>query len=126
MNQNKNDWWCETCEFMVFGTKPKCLKCGEEKPKKAKVSEKPKKVKDEVSEKPKKIKKWKPGNTDPKWDRFGPFSCLKGGLYGEALDNEPKDLEYPTCGCNHLQHCPQRHHIKGCKCYTCRGKSHKW
>jgi hypothetical protein len=51
---------------------------------------------------------------------------LKGGRHGEKLANEPEDLTYPHCGCNSLEHCPERHHVPGCRCYTCRGKSHKW
>jgi hypothetical protein len=26
------DWWCETCKFKVFGSKPKCFKCGAKRP----------------------------------------------------------------------------------------------
>lgn len=107
------DWWCPTCKFTIWGSKAKCLKCGYPKPQIEKVS------------KPK-IVYWQEGDNDTKWDRFGPFSCLKGGYYGKKLTEEPEGLKYPECGCNHLSHCPERHHLNGCHCYTCRGKTHKW
>ena len=116
MNGNKNDWWCDTCKFKVFGSKLKCLKCGTSRP--AKVS-KPVELKPPPEY-------WKPGDDDPKWNERGPYSSLKGGLYGERLEGEPEGLQYPKCGCDHLQHCPKRHHEVKCNCYTCRGKAHKW
>jgi hypothetical protein len=26
------DWWCSTCRFKIFGSKPKCFKCGSLRP----------------------------------------------------------------------------------------------
>ncbi len=104
MSKN-GDWWCPVCEFTIWGSKPKCLKCGYLKPPA--------------------IDYWVLGNSDPKWDRFGPYSILKGGYDGTALPDEPKNF-FPRCGCSHLQYCPRRHHLDGCRCYTCRCKTHKW
>lgn len=119
MIKTKTDWWCPTCKFTIWGYKPVCLKCGYVKPLET------------INVKPLEVQKvkpdcWEPGNTDPKWDEYGPFSYLKGGYSGKELPGEPPGLKYPLCGCNHLSNCPKRHHKNGCACYTCRGKSHKW
>ena len=119
--KKKDDWWCPTCQFTIWGSKPKCLKCGYEKPKKVTKVEPPK-----FSNPPKSEEYWTPGNTDPKYDRFGPYSNYKGGYYGDRIEGEPEGLIYPNCGCDHLEYCPKRHHQEGCNCYTCRGKPHKW
>jgi len=108
MRKAQGDWWCPTCKFTIWGSKLACQKCGHLKPEKEKIVD------------------WKEGDNDPKWDKCGPYSYLKGGRHGEKLANEPEDLTYPHCGCNSLEHCPERHHVPGCRCYTCRGKSHKW
>lgn len=101
----KGDWWCPTCKFTIWASKAKCMKCGYNKPKK---------------------EYWTPGNTDHKWDKFGPYNYMKGGYYGEKLDDEPDDLKYPNCGCKSDEYCPKRHHKDTCRCYTCRLKPHKW
>lgn len=101
----KGDWWCPTCKFTIWASKAKCMKCGYNKPKK---------------------EYWTPGNTDHKWDKFGPYNYMKGGYYGEKLDDEPDDLKYPNCGCKSYEYCPKRHHKDTCRCYTCRLKPHKW
>ncbi len=108
----KDDWWCPTCKFTIWGSKSQCLKCGHPKPRKPVVVEK--------------INYWTPGNTDPKYNNYGPYSIRKGGYSGPGEPDEPKDLKFPQCGCKELQYCPQRHHETGCRCYTCRGKPHKW
>ena len=51
---------------------------------------------------------------------------MKGGYHGKRLPHEPADLMYPNCGCSGKKNCPKRHHQDGCRCYTCRNKSHKW
>ena len=105
---NNNDWWCPTCKFVIWGSKPHCYKCNYLRP--------PKPI----------FIYWTPGDNDPKWDAQGPYSVLKGGYYGDLLPGEPQGLKYPQCGCKHLMNCPVRHHKEGCHCYTCRGKPHKW
>lgn len=115
--KKKDDWWCPTCQFTIWGSKPKCLKCGYEKPKKE--------TKMEINS-TKSREYWTPGNTDPKYDEFGPYSILKGGYYGECIEGEPENLRYPNCDCNHLENCPKRHHREDCSCYTCRGQTGKW
>ena len=120
MNNRKGDWWCPTCQFTIWESKAKCLKCGYAKPD----SFNEKKINMTVE---KTISSyWKPGDNDPKWDRHGPYSILKGGYYGEALPDEPSNLKHPDCGCGHLEWCPKRHHRDNCRCYTCRYKTHKW
>lgn len=32
MPRRQNDWNCKNCNFIVFGSKAKCLKCGAPKP----------------------------------------------------------------------------------------------
>lgn len=90
----KDDWFCPTCEFTIWGSKPKCLKCGYDKPKNY----------------------WVQGDSDPRWERCGPYSILKGGYYGDRLTNEPENLTYPNCGCKEPENCPKRHHLAGCCC----------
>jgi hypothetical protein len=110
----KGDWWCPTCEFTIWGSKSKCSKCGYEKP--AVVT----------AQKREEVAHWKSGDDNPEWNRFGPYSTMKGGYYGNLVPGEPEGLKYPRCGCDHLQHCPKRHHTEGCNCYTCRCKTGKW
>jgi hypothetical protein len=31
-NDNKNDWMCKKCDFLIYGKKPFCNKCGSVKP----------------------------------------------------------------------------------------------
>lgn len=115
---SKNDWWCPTCKFTIWGSKPKCFKCGYMNPVKQIDPPKP------ISIIP--IDYWKPGDVDPKWNKYGPYSYLKGGYDGKCLPGEPDNLKFPHCGCNHLMNCPKRHHVSDCNCYTCRCKPHKW
>ncbi len=106
------DWVCPQCNFVIWASKLKCLKCGSPKP--VVISDATR-----YNIKPKEILKLDP-------DRYGPYSYAKGGYYGEPLSGEPEGLKYPKCGCSHLENCPKRHHVFGCRCYTCRGKTHKW
>jgi hypothetical protein len=126
MQNKRRDWWCPICEFTIWGSKPKCRKCGYINP----LQPSPTSDKKQVIEPPSDIRPvieyWVPGNSDPKWDKFGPYSILKGGYDGTALENEPANLKHPNCGCIHLQYCPRRHHNNECRCYTCRCKTHKW
>ncbi len=115
MEERKGDWWCPTCKFTIWASKPKCLKCGHKRPKINKTYIQSKKV-----------DCWTSESTDLKWDKYGAYNYLKGGYYGKKLDDEPDNLEYPNCGCNAKQNCPKRHHKDTCGCYTCRGKPHKW
>lgn len=110
MTSRSGDWECPTCKFTIWGSKPKCLKCGSFKPVAVAKS----------------IDYWTPGNMDQKWNQWGPYSRFKGGYYGPPIEGEPPDLKYPNCGCKHMEDCPKRHHETACKCYTCRNKSHKW
>src|SRR5437868_6950937 len=112
----RDDWWCPTCQFRVFGSKPACLKCGYQKPKPAASTH----IVNAYS---------RPAPHPPiviDRERFGPYSYLKGGYYGARLEGEPEGLRYPHCGCQGYDNCPERHHDQGCGCYTCRGKTHKW
>lgn len=142
----ENDWWCPTCKFTIWGSKPKCLKCGYVRPS----VQSPTNATNDSTGVANAIMQsmresfgfgrgtqsvstpihtqhyWKPGDTDPKWDLNGPYSILKGGYYGEMIPNEPVGLKYPECGCVHKQYCPKRHHYNDCRCYTCRCKTHKW
>jgi hypothetical protein len=153
MSRNKNDWYCPTCKFTIWGSKPKCLKCGHLKPVQALAP----RAKNPVLE----SDDWEPGNPikpvekvekpvlesedlvknmirsdlvrsvmedlpNPKIDK-GPYSRFKGGgYYGPPIDGEPLGLKYPKCGCKEFHNCPQRHHEIDCRCYTCRCKTHKW
>lgn len=121
--RKKGDWWCPTCKFIIWESKPKCLKCGYVKPIKSKIDTT--QSTNVILQTPT-LSYWTSGDADPKWNRWGPYSYLKGGHYGQLLPGEPPDLKYPNCGCDHLMNCPKRHHNTNCRCYTCRGKTHKW
>jgi hypothetical protein len=120
--QRKGDWWCTTCKFTIWASKPQCYKCGMLRPEHSLKIEKklmPIVIKQERDN-------WESFPEDPKWNTHGPYSSLKGGYYGKAISGEPEGMIYPACGCDHLSNCPKRHHQSNCTCYTCRYKSHKW